>query len=116
MEALQQNKKHHIPRIGPDQKREMSAETLEQASLILALCNVLLPKMDDLETKNAFFRHELKRTGKAFIKELEKQIGELYGSLGEEAELFHNKQMKVLEELLKAFIENKVEVRNDKDV
>lgn len=107
-------KKHNLQRVGPDQKKEMSAETLDQASMILALCNVLLPKMDELEKKNAFFRHELKRSGKVFIKELEKMISELYKNFDHDANLFHSKQMIVLEELLTAFIENKVEVKDDK--
>lgn len=83
---------------------ELKQQTIERGQRILAMCNVLLFEMDEIEKDKVFFRHELKMTGKNFIRELEKQIKDLYDAMDEDAELYYNKQMTFFEGLVKGYI------------
>lgn len=104
---LKRNKKTPVP--------ELRQQTIERAQRILAMCNVLQYEMDELVRDKAFFRHELKMTGKNFMRELDKQVKELYDAMDHDANVYYNSQITALEELLKAYTQGKVEVIEDSD-
>jgi hypothetical protein len=79
----------------------MKQETIIRAQKVLAMLNLLQEEIDELAQEKAFFRHELKMTGKAFARELEKQIKELYSAMDTDAELFYYSEIMKLEETLK---------------
>ncbi len=54
----------------------MTQATVERAQKVLAILHILQEEIDELAQDGAFFRHEVKMTGKAFGRELEKQIKE----------------------------------------
>lgn len=79
----------------------MKPETNIRGRKVLAMLNTLQAEIDDLSSDGLFFRHELKMAGKNFIRELEKQIKDLYGNMNPEAEQLYYDEVKKLEELLK---------------
>lgn len=82
----------------------MKQETIDKAQKVLAMLNILQEAIDELAEDKAFFRHELKMTGKAFGRELEKQIKELYSAMNTDAELFYYAEIRAMEEVIKSYI------------
>ncbi len=89
--------------------------TIERATRVLAMVQVIQWEIDELARHKAFFRHELKMSGNNFLREINKQIHDLFKEFTPEAELFFYDQVECLEELLKAYAQNNVEVIEDKD-
>ncbi len=81
----------------------MKAESIERAQRVMAMLNVLQSEIDELAEDNMFFRMGIKYKGKAFAEELEKQIKEFYDAMDYDANVYYNKYLISLEELLKEY-------------
>ncbi len=94
----------------------MKSETIERATRVLAMLNVMLWEIDELAKDGMFFRQEVKMAGKAFVRQLEIKIKTLYDNMDEEAVLYYNKEMELFEAFLKAYMDGSVEVQEDKEI
>lgn len=90
-----------------------NTETIEKAQRVFAMLMSLQTGIDDLAKDGAFFRHKLKMTAKIFSTELDKQIEEFYAAMNDEANLYYNEEIKAFEELINAYLNNKIEVVHD---
>lgn len=86
----------------------MTKETVERSIKIMVLINFLQEEIDELAREKSYFRHELKMTGKLFLKELEKQVQIFYAGVGEKGEEYYNTWMIEFEKALTAFMNDRV--------
>lgn len=87
----------------------MKQETIDKAQKVLAMLNILQEAIDELAEDKAFFRHELKMTGKAFARELEKQITEWYTNMGREGELYFQPEIDQFQKLVRGYLDTFIE-------
>lgn len=81
----------------------MKEESIERAQRVMAMLNVLQSEIDELAEDGLLFRKGVKYKGKAFAEELEKQIKEFYDAMDYDANVYYNKYLVSLEELLKEY-------------
>lgn len=96
----------------------MKTEIIERAIKLTALVQVVLEEMDFLSQNGAVFKNSLKYKGKAFVVELERFTNSLYQGMKcydnhEEAEKLYYKNVKVIEELMKAYFNGDIVVQED---
>lgn len=79
----------------------MNQQTINNQIRAIALINILIYDIDEIENDGLVFKQKIKYTGKAFRKELETFVLQLYKNMNEDAEFEYYRKIKEIENALK---------------
>lgn len=102
--------------VPPSPEPGIKSETIERAQRVLAMLMVLQSEIDELKTDKLFFIQGLKNAGNNFAFQLDHQIKVFYDAMDHDANVYYNQQIICLEELLKAYMQNKITVTHDSEI